>query len=161
MYEADREGDGESLTELDICTTTFDVCAFAIAPNNGLLAPKQQQCAGAALKKNAVALGLDVAGVGAGFLPGGDLVVAGVPATISVASVINGAVQYNGTANAAAGTALGVLGLPATFTSYAAKAIGVGGMALPGVGAVISGLGALSDAYGTYKDYQSCMAGHS
>lgn len=131
-----------------------------VAPNNGT--PKTKgQCALEALNNNKVALGLDVAGVGAGFLPGGDLVVAGAQATISVASGINGAVQYNGTANSAAGSVLGVLGLPATFTSYAAKAIGVGGKALPGVGAVISGLGALSDAYGTYTDYQSCLAGHS
>ena len=130
------------------------------APNNGM--PKTKgQCALEALNNNKVALGLDVAGVGAGFLPGGDLVVAGAQATTSVASGINGAVQYNGTANSAAGSVLGVLGLPATFTSYAAKAIGVGGKALPGVGAVISGLGALSDAYGTYTDYQSCLAGHS
>jgi RHS repeat-associated protein len=125
-----------------------------VAPNNGM--PRTpQQCAGAALKKNAVALTLDVAGVGAGFLPGGDLVVAGAQATISVASGINSAANGD-----AAGSALGVLGLPATFTSYAAKAIGVGGKALPGVGAFISFLGAANDAYGTYQDYQACLAGH-
>lgn len=114
-----------------------------------------QQCAGEALKKNAVALTLDVAGVGAGFLPGGDLVVAGAQATISVASGVNSAVHGDGI-----GSALGVLGLPATFTSYAAKAIGVGGKALPGVGAFVSFLGAANDAYGTYQDYQACLAGH-
>jgi RHS repeat-associated protein len=125
-----------------------------VAPNNGM--PKTpQQCAGEALKKNAVALTLDVAGVGAGFLPGGDLVVAGVQAGISVGSGVNSAVHGD-----AIGSGLGVLGLPATFTSYAAKAIGVGGKALPGVGAFISGLGALNDAYGTYQDYQACLAGH-
>lgn len=48
----------------------------------------RSQCAGEALKNNAVALSLDVAGVGAGFVPGGELVVAGVQGTISVASVI-------------------------------------------------------------------------
>jgi hypothetical protein len=130
------------------------VSGTVVAPNNGM--PKTpQQCAGEALKKNAVALTLDVAGVGAGFLPGGDLVVAGVQAGISVGSGVNSAVHGD-----AIGSGLGVLGLPATFTSYAAKAIGVGGKALPGVGAFISGLGALNDAYGTYQDYQACLAGH-
>ena len=91
----------------------------------------------------------------AGFLPGGDLVVAGAQATLSVASGVNSAVHGDGIASA-----LGVLGLPATFTSYAAKAISVGGKAIPGVGAVVSGLGALNDEYGTYQDYKSCMEGH-
>jgi len=64
-----------------------------IAPNNGT--PKTPaQCAGEALNNNKFALGLDVAGVGAGFLPRGDLVVAGAQATISVASGIN---RYNQT----------------------------------------------------------------
>lgn len=86
-----------------------------------------QQCAGRALKKNAVALTLDVARVGAElFLPGGALAVAGAQATISVASGVNSTVHGGGIRSA-----LGVLGLPATFTSYAAKVISVRGKAPP------------------------------
>jgi len=137
---------------MDGCTTAVAANAFDLAPNNG---PTVSHCLGAAGRKNAVALSLDVAGVGAGFLPGGDLVVAGAQATISVASGVNSAVHGDGV-----GATLGVLGLPATFTSYAAKAISVGGKALPGVGTLVSAAGAVNDAYGTYQDYQSCMAGH-
>jgi RHS repeat-associated protein len=122
------------------------------AANNG---PTVSHCLGVAGRKNAVALSLDVTGVGAGFLPGGDLVVAGAQATISVASGVNSAAHGDNV-----GAALGVLGLPATFTSYAAKAMSIGGKALPAVGALVSAAGALNDAYGTYQDYQSCMAGH-
>ena len=124
-----------------------------VAPNNGM--PRTPaQCAGAALKKNAVALTLDAAGVGAGFLPGGELVVASVQATVSVASGINSAANGD-----AAGSALGVLGLPATFTGYAAKALGAGGKFLPYVGSIVSLAGGLNDALSTYNDYQACLAG--
>ena len=128
------------------------------APNNRT--PRTPaQCAGAALKKNAVALTLDAAGVGAGFLPGGALVVASAQATISVASGINSAVQSNGSGTAAFGSALGVLGLPATFTGYAAKALGAGGKYLPYVGTIVSAAGLLTDGLSTYNDYQNCLAG--
>jgi RHS repeat-associated protein len=123
------------------------------APNNGT--PRTpSQCAGAALKKNAVALTLDAAGIGAGFLPGGELVVAGVQATISVASGVNSATHGD-----AGGSVLGVLGLPATFTGYAAKALGAGGRYLPYVGSIVSAAGAISDGYGAYQDYKACLAG--
>ena len=124
------------------------------APNNGT--PRTpSQCAGQALKKNAVALSLDTAGVGAGFLPGGDLVVAGAQATISVASGVNSAVG-----GGAVESALGVLGLPAAYTGTAAKFFGVGAKAIPGIGTAISALGLLNDAYSTYQGYQACLAGH-
>jgi len=114
---------------------------------------KQAQCQQEALKKNAVALGLDIAGVGAGFLPGGDLVVAGAQAGVSAASAINSSVHGDGW-----GTAGGVLGVPASFAGYAAKFVGTGAKAIPGVGSAISSFGALNDAYATYSDYQACMA---
>ena len=59
-------------------------------PNNG---PTVSHCLGVAGQKNGTALGLDAAGVGAGFLPGGDLVVAGAQGTISAASGINSALK--------------------------------------------------------------------
>jgi len=124
------------------------------APNNGT--PRTpSQCAGQALKKNAVALSFDAAGIGAGFLPGGDLVVASAQATVSVASGINSAVNGD-----AVGGTLGVLGLPAAFAGASAKYFGVGAKAIPGIGTAISALGLLDDGYNTYQAYQSCMAGH-
>lgn len=133
------------------CTTEFPARTFGTAPNNGM--PKtRSQCAGEALKNNAVALSLDVAGVGAGFVPGGELVVAGVQGTISVASGINSAVHKD-----ALGSVLGILGLPAGFVSVAATAVGTGGKFLPYVGSVVAAAGALNDAYGAYQDYQACL----
>ncbi len=127
--------------------------APAPAPNNG---PTASHCAGVALKKNAVALSFDAAGIGAGFLPGGDLVVASAQATVSVASGINSAVNGD-----AVGGTLGVLGLPAAFSGAAAKFFGVGAKAIPGVGTAFSALGALNDLYNTYQSYETCMAGQS
>ena len=126
---------------------------LSIAPNNGQLS-KQTQCAEQALKKNGVALGLDAAGIGAGFLPGGDRVIASAQATVSVASGINNAVHGD-----PVGGALGVLGLPAAFSGAAAKFFGVGAKAIPGIGTAISAFGGLNDLYITYQDYESCMRG--
>lgn len=135
-------------------TTWYAACAFAIAPNNGT--PRTpSQCAGASLKKNAVSLSLDAAGIGAGFLPGGELVVAGAQATVSVASGVNSAVGGD-----AFGSAVGVLGLPAAYAGTAVKFFGVGAKAIPGIGSAISALGLLNDGYGAYQDYQACLAGH-
>jgi RHS repeat-associated protein len=127
------------------------------APSNGMPKPKPtpSQCAQRALRKNAVALTLDAAGFGAGFLPGGDLVVAGVQAGVSVASGVNSAVSGD-----AFGTVSGVLGLPASFAGYGAKFVGVGAKAIPGIGSAISAFGFLNDAYGASQDYQACLAGH-
>jgi hypothetical protein len=79
-----------------------------VAPNNGFtkyhcdltgncykgpaINAKQIQCAQQALAKNGVALALDVAGVGAGFLPGGDLVVEGAQIGVGAASTVNSAI---------------------------------------------------------------------
>ena len=124
-----------------------------IAPDNGTI--KQQQCAGAALKKNAVTLNLDVAGVGAGFLPGGDLVVAGAQMGVNAASTVNSAVHGDTT-----GAMTSIFGFQVSAMVPAAKLVGVGAKAIPGIGSAISAFGALNDSYGTYQDYQSCMAGH-
>lgn len=139
-------------------TSTSIISSVPVAaPNNGTpqMPRTPQQCAEQALKKNAVALSFDAAGIGAGFLPGGDLVVAGAQATVSVASGINSAAHGD-----AAGATLGVLGLPASFAGASAKFFGVGAKAIPGIGTAISALGTLNDAYSTYQDYQACLAGH-
>ena len=95
-------------TSMSSCTTEFAVSAFGLAPNKGFkkyhcdlmgncyqgpaLNAKQIQCFNSAFAKNGVALGFDVAGVGAGFLPGGDLAVAGAQMTVNTASTINSAI---------------------------------------------------------------------
>lgn len=112
------------------------------------------QCAGQSLKKNAVALSLDAAGIGAGFLPGGDLVVAGAQATVSVASGVNSAMNGDGF-----GTASGILGLPASVAGGAAKTLGVGAKAIPGVGSMISAIGLGNDAFSAVEDYKACEVG--
>lgn len=122
-----------------------------LAPNNGPT-QKQKQCAEQALKKNAVALSLDAAGVGAGFLPGGDLVVAGAQMGIGVASTVNSAVGGD-----APGAVTSIFGFQLAAMAPAAKWAGVGAKAVPFLGAVVSAAGGLNDAWHTYQDYQSCM----
>ncbi len=113
------------------------------------------QCAAQAIAKNAVSLGLDAAGVGAGFLPGGDLAVAGVQMGLGVASTVNSAVSGD-----APGSIGSVFGLQLSALAPAAKWAGVGAKAVPFLGAAVSAAGALNDPWSTYKDYQGCMAGH-
>jgi hypothetical protein len=125
---------------------------IVVAPNNGTQS-KQSKCAKQALKKNAVSLSLDVAGVGAGFLPGGDLVVAGAQMGIGVASTVNSAVGGD-----TRGAMTSIFGFQVSAMVPAAKWAGVGAKAVPVLGAAISTFGAASDAWNTYQDYQSCMA---
>jgi len=118
---------------------------------------REEQCAGQALKKNGVALSLDVAGVGAGFLPGGDAVVAGVQVAASTGGMMYSSAHYD-----SPGTALNAGAFAITAITPAAKAIG-GDIArsVPVVGAIFSAAGILNDVRHVYKDYESCMAGHS
>jgi RHS repeat-associated protein len=110
---------------------------------------KKQKCLADALRRNGVALTLDLAGVGAGFLPGGDLGVALGGMAVGAASTIN---------SAANGDTPGALGSIAGFQLSAL--VLTGAKAVPVLGALVSGAGGLNDAWHTYKDYQSCMAGH-
>ena len=117
---------------------------------------KQIQCAQQALAKNGVALALDVAGVGAGFLPGGDLVVEGAQIGVGAASTVNSAIGGD-----LGGSLTSIFGIQLSALAPAAKWAGVGARAVPALGAIFSAAGALNDAYQTYQSYQSCLAGHS
>ncbi len=115
----------------------------------------REHCAGQALQKNAVALSLDVAGVGAGFLPGGDAVVALAGMGVSTAGGI-----YSITQNDTTGVALNTASFGLSALTPTAEAIGGGvAKAVPGLGAAVSVFGFLDDAYQAYHDYQACMAG--
>ena len=137
-----------------VCTPT--------APNNAPRTPAQ--CAGAALKKNAVSLAFDAAGVGAGFLPGGDAVVAIAQIGVGVGSTVNSALSANTTTaegQRATGGALGsIFGIQLAALAPAAKYAGVGAKAVPVLGALVSLAGGLNDLYQTGADYQACLAGH-
>ena len=126
---------------------------LSIAPNNGQLS-KQTQCAEQALKKNGVALGLDAAGIGAGFLPGGDLVVAGAQVGIGVASTVNSAVGGDAT-----GSMTAIFGFQLSAMEPAAKWAGMGARAIPFLGTALSVASTVRDVAVAYGDYQSCMAG--
>jgi len=72
-----------------MCTTGFAASAFGIAPNNR---PSASHCAGVALKQNGVALALDAASIGVGFIPGGNTTVGAVKlfATVGVGAASTG-----------------------------------------------------------------------
>jgi hypothetical protein len=123
-------------------------------PAAGSPTPKQLGCLGDAIKKNGVALALDAAGVGAGFLPGGDLVVAGVQMGIGAASTVNSAIGGD-----APGAVTGIAGFQLSAMVPAARWGFVGAKAVPFLGAVVSAAGGLNDLWSSCKDYQSCMAG--
>lgn len=122
------------------------------APNNG---PTVSHCLRVAGQKNGVALSLDAAGIGAGFLPGGDLVVAGAQMGIGVASTINSSVSGD-----APGAVTGVFGFQLAAMVPAAKWAGMGAKAIPFIGTALSVASTVRDGAVAYGDYQSCMAGH-
>jgi hypothetical protein len=148
------------------------VSGTVVAPNNGFtkyhcdltgncykgpaINAKQIQCAQQALAKNGVALALDVAGVGAGFLPGGDLVVEGAQIGVGAASTVNSAIGGD-----LGGSLTSIFGIQLSALAPAAKWAGVGARAVPVLGSVVSAFGAANDAWQTYQSYQSCLAGHS
>lgn len=124
---------------------------FSGATNNG---PTVSHCLGAAGQKNGVALSLDVAGIGAGFLPGGDLVVAGAQMGIGVASTVNSSVGGD-----VPGAVTGVFGFQLAAMVPAAKWAGMGAKAIPFLGTALSVASTVRDAAVAYGDYQTCMAG--
>jgi hypothetical protein len=152
-------------------TTQFAVSTFGIAPNNGFkkyncdlmgncyrgpaLNAKQVQCAQQGLTNNGVAFGLDVAGVAAGFLPGGELVIAGAQIGVNTASTVNSAMSGDVT-----GGMTSIFGLQLAALEPAAKWTGVGAKAVPFLGSVVGAFGAANDGWQAYQSYQSCMAGH-
>lgn len=131
-----------------------------LAPNNVLTKllnyeSKVVSCNLSTAKKNGIALGLDYAGVGAGFLPAGELAVAGVQMGIGVASTVNSSIGGD-----VPGAVTSIFDFQLSAMEPAAKLTGVGARAVPFLGAVVSAAGFLNDALNGYKDYQSCMAGH-
>ena len=112
-------------------------------------------CLGQALQKNGAALALDLAGVGAGFLPGGDLVVEGAQIGIGAASTVNSAIGGD-----LGGSLTSIFGLQLSALAPAAKWANLGARAVPVLGSVVSAFGAANDALQTYQSYQACVAGH-
>ena len=98
-----------------------------IAPSNG---PTKGQCLGQALRSdgNGVSLGLDVAGIGAGFLPGGGLVTGSArAANIAFGAQVGFTVASTGVSTAyksGPGIVLGILGGQVALTAKTAEAIG-------------------------------------
>lgn len=136
----------------------FAVCAFGIAPNNGINIPsyiktgpsKSDRCVAQALKKNGISLGLDAAG----FIPGEGLAAAGIQYGIATASAVNSAVH---------GDTLGRnMGAAGEFVSIIAAVNSLGpttwGKAIPFVGYIVNGIATTHDLSSTYKDYQTCMS---
>jgi hypothetical protein len=111
---------------------------------------------------NEVALGLDIAGVAAGFLPGGGLVT-GSASAAATAFAVQGGVTALSTINAIAyksgpGIVAGILGGQVALTTSVAEKLAVNlGKALPVVGAAVSAGAAIVDGYETY---QTCSGGH-
>ncbi len=137
------------------------------APNTG---PTKGQCLGQALKSdgNGVSLALDVAGVGAGFLPGGGLVTGSARAAtfafgaqlgLTAASTGVGIAYKSGP-----GIVAGILGGQVALTAKTAEALGEDaveafGKSIPVVGAFVSAGALAYDGYQTYKAYSGCLTG--
>jgi hypothetical protein len=139
------------MTEIGVSTTLPNFCVFGLATSNGM--PKTRaQCAGSALKSNALALGLDAAA----FIPGESLAAAGVRMGVAVTATVNSAVHRD-----VGGSLLGIGSFQIEPVAQAAKYAGVGfAESIPVIGQFIAGAAAVNDLYGTYKDYQACLAGH-
>ena len=145
-------------------TTWFAANAFGIAPNNGT--PTRGQCPSKALKSdgNGVSLALDVAGVGAGFLPGGGLVTGSARAAsfafgaqVGLTAASTGAsIAYK----SGPGIIAGILGGQVALTAKSAEALAVDvGRSIPIVGVAVSTGALLYDGYQTYQAYSGCLAG--
>lgn len=115
----------------------------------------RERCAVQALKQNAVALSFDVAGVGAGFLPGGDAVVGAVQIGLSTGGAIYSASQNDNLGAALNGSSIMVVG----STGLAEAVGGDFAKAVPVLGVFTSGVGFLHDAYHAYQGYEACMPG--
>ena len=107
-------------------------------------------CAGEALSKNGISIGLDLAGAAAGLVPAGDLAGALLQAGVNAASTVNSAA--NGDVPGAVGS---IIGLQVSAVVPSANVLGLS--AIPAVGTIISTLQAANDAYHIYTDYQACL----
>ena len=145
----------------------FAASAFGIAPSNG---PSRGQCLGQALKNdgNGVSLALDVAGVAAGFLPGGGLVTGSArAANIAFGAQVGFTAASTGVSAAyksGPGIVLGIVGGQVALTAKTAEALGEDaaeafGESIPIVGVAVSAGALLYDGYQTYKAYSGCLAG--
>lgn len=132
-------------------------------------------CVAKALGANKMPLILDAAGVGAGFLPGGDAVVAVAQMTVSAGGVVY-SISHNDTAGGYLGGSAFVLSAATPMAKAVVKAFaedaaeGVAETtgraiargifdAIPGVGSLVSAAGFARDAYHTYRDYLACTEG--
>jgi hypothetical protein len=141
--------------------------ALLSAPSNG---PTKGQCLGQALKNdgNGVSLALDVAGIGAGFLPGGGLVTGSArAANIAFSAQVGLIAASTGVSTAyksGPGIVFGILGGQAALTAKTAEALGEDaaeafGESIPIIGVAVSAGALLYDGYQTYKAYSGCLAG--
>ncbi len=133
--------------------------------NGGGLAGRNcGHCLGQALGKNGVALALDAAGVGAGFLPGGAAIVAVAQIGVGAASTVNSAMSAGKPGEegrlALGGAISSIFGMQLSALAPIAKDFGVGAKAVPGLGSILSAGGVLGDLWQTYRDYEACMGAH-
>ncbi|HLH33668.1 MAG TPA: hypothetical protein VKX41_03275 [Alloacidobacterium sp.] len=113
---------------------------------------KQIQCARQTLAKNALGIGLDVAG----FIPGENLAVTVAQVGIGTVSAVNSAA--NGDSTGAFGS---IAGLQLAALAPVAKSAGWGvAKSIPGIGTILNVGLTGRDLYNAYNDYQSCLAGH-
>ena len=140
------------------------VSGAVVAPSNGT--PTRGQCATQALKSdgNGVSLALDVAGVGAGFLPGGGLVTGSARAAsfafgaqVGLTAASTGAsIAYR----SGPGIVAGILGGQVALTAKSAEALAVNlGRAIPVAGVFVNTGALIYDGYQTYKAYSGCLTG--
>lgn len=154
---------GASLFELPLQESRGDDGQAYIAPSN---TPTRGQCAAQALKSdgNGVSLALDVAGVGAGFLPGGGLVTGSArAATVAFGAQVGLTAASTGVSIAyksGPGIVAGILGGQVALTAKSAEALAVDvGKSIPIVGVAVSAGALLYDGYQTYKAYSGCLTG--
>jgi len=113
---------------------------------------KQIQCAQQTLAKNALGIGLDIAG----FIPGESLAVTVAQVGIGTVSAVNSAA--NGDVTGAFG---GIAGVQIAALAPVAKSAGWGmAKSIPGIGTILNMGLTGRDLYNAYADYQSCLAGH-
>jgi hypothetical protein len=139
-------------------------------PKTAVTSESEAQCLGQALKSdgNGVSLALDVAGLGAGFLPGGGLVTGSArAANIAFGAQVGFTVASTGVSAAyksGPGIVLGILGGQVALTAKTAEALGEDaaeafGESIPIVGVAVSAGALLYDGYQTYEAYSGCLAG--
>jgi hypothetical protein len=115
-----------------------------------------------------VSLALDVAGIAAGFLPGGGLVTGSArAANIAFSAQVGLTAASTGVSTgykSGPGIVFGILGGQAALTAKTAEALGEDaaeafGQSIPIVGVAVSAGALLYDGYQTYKAFSGCLAG--